>query len=259
MGDDMERTFYIPHERLLEKHATIPEDVKRKRFEAICKAITRESGNAVNVQYEIQDNRTIRFTIQGTMDQIGIAIGLLERHLTKERCQDRRALPQNVAPLTVDNLRQHNHTMMEQREFACQACQNVWWRKVFSYKPVSRCNRCHVRYDAVPRDRVFGWGKFRCHCGNVFFGRAQAGVPSICFQCRASVLPDVDSIGPMQHNGPRQYTRNRHACDLCNNGRIQPCPGYNRVLCPSLPHISTGSTASTFLTQQSHAYNDPLN
>ncbi|XP_038047206.1 shiftless antiviral inhibitor of ribosomal frameshifting protein homolog [Patiria miniata] len=259
MGDDMERTFHIPVEKLLDKHTTVSEDVKRKRIKAICTAITIESGSAITVQYDIHDNGTISFRIHGPMDKISIVIGLLERHLKQERRQERSTLPKNVAPLTVDNLRTHNHTMMEKREFACQPCQNVWWRKVFSYKPVSKCSRCHVLYNAVPMDKVFGWGKFTCHCGNVFFGRAQAGVPSICYQCHASVLPDVGSIGPMRINGPRQNTRNRHACDLCDNGRIQPCPGYNKVLCPSVRHVSTGSTASTFLTQSSYAYREPMN
>jgi len=33
---------------------------------------------------------------------------------------------------------------------------------------VSRRFGCHERYDALPRDKEYGWAKFNCHCGNEF-------------------------------------------------------------------------------------------
>ncbi|XP_033628871.1 shiftless antiviral inhibitor of ribosomal frameshifting protein homolog [Asterias rubens] len=259
MGDDMQRIFYIPEEKLLDKHSNIPQAQAETQIASICKAIRHESNNSVTVQHDMQANRTVRFTIQGQMDRIQVAMGILERRLTKERRQDQLTLPQNVVALTIDNLRAHNQATTKQRQFACGPCQNIWWRKVFVYKPVSRCNRCHVRYDPVPLEQMYGWGRFSCpQCKNVFWGRAQYGVASVCYGCQTMVLPDADSIG-MSRPGNRRFTGNIHACAACNNGAIRPCPAYNRVLYPSTPHVSTGSTASTFLTQQSHDYRDPMN
>lgn len=36
---------------------------------------------------------------------------------------------------------------------------------------VSKCKRCNVRYDAIPRHREWGWAEFACNninCGHVF-------------------------------------------------------------------------------------------
>ncbi|XP_072035135.1 shiftless antiviral inhibitor of ribosomal frameshifting protein homolog isoform X2 [Amphiura filiformis] len=265
---DFERSFYIPSERLSDKFADNTRDTGRNRIEAICKAITTEASNGVTLDFAVMANGTVRFTLRGTQDTVQVGVGLLERRLTTERKQETRSLPDGITALTVENLRRHNQHLVEQRQFACQPCQKVWWRKVFSYKEVSKCARCHVRYDAIQKDREYGWGRYVCpNCGHVFWGRAKAGVPAPCHQCSTMVLPA--HIGPLPisptqvlpaHIGPVprdsnvfRRTNYRHACARCDNGRIRPCPSFALLQVTSMVHQSTGSTVSTFLTQRSDA------
>ncbi|XP_072035137.1 shiftless antiviral inhibitor of ribosomal frameshifting protein homolog isoform X4 [Amphiura filiformis] len=250
---DFERSFYIPSERLSDKFADNTRDTGRNRIEAICKAITTEASNGVTLDFAVMANGTVRFTLRGTQDTVQVGVGLLERRLTTERKQETRSLPDGITALTVENLRRHNQHLVEQRQFACQPCQKVWWRKVFSYKEVSKCARCHVRYDAIQKDREYGWGRYVCpNCGHVFWGRAKAGVPAPCHQCSTMVLPA--HIGPVpRDSNVFRRTNYRHACARCDNGRIRPCPSFALLQVTSMVHQSTGSTVSTFLTQRSDA------
>ncbi|KAI8777657.1 UPF0515 protein C19orf66, partial [Biomphalaria glabrata] len=49
-----------------------------------------------------------------------------------------------------------------ERLFACVTCNRSWWKKVPYRKEVSRCKKCLVRYDAIPKEREWGIGVFHC-------------------------------------------------------------------------------------------------
>ena len=116
--------------------------------------------------------------------------------------------------------------------------------------PFSIC-RCKKRYNAIPSNLEYGWGTYRCaQCGKIFYGRAQRGTPAPCFRCSHETYPE--NIGPKPQEADGR--RGRHACAACDNGRIRPCPNYRPVLVASTLHVSTGSTASTFLTQNTDVW-----
>ncbi len=87
--------------------------------------------------------------------------------------------------LTEAVLRQHNllHDLRELREFACLRCKHFWWRSVLIMKPVSTCNRCHKRYDALPRDKLFGIGRYICQNSHTFFRFCHATLSYRCMKC----------------------------------------------------------------------------
>ena len=134
--------------------------------------------------------------------------------------------------LTRKTLQEHDRqTSTEVRQFNCRYCRNTWWRVVPSNKPVSRCNDCHRRYDAVPQNDEYGVGRFTCTdklCGNVFYLRCDPSDTAFCPQCEAVVSE------PHIHPKYNKY-----------------CPAYWLwALVPdSTPHISTGSTVETWLSQ----------
>ncbi|XP_071502661.1 shiftless antiviral inhibitor of ribosomal frameshifting protein-like [Diadema antillarum] len=240
-----ERRHRIGRERI--KYRTAANEPDQDKIRAVCRAIERESGS-LGVRFVVRQNGTTEFTVRGSENQNELALRLIHIRLKGEPMPEPPAV---VVPLSVENVEQHNMQLSDRREFACRQCAKVWWRKVFEYKPVSRCPRCHVRYDPIPKEREFGWGKYRCpNCGNVFTGRAQAGVPAPCFKCNQMVQPA--EIGPKPSTDDRdRRPRGRHACEACNNGHIRPCPSYSNIPYFSVPHESTGSTVSTFLTQKS--------
>ncbi|KAK0052765.1 UPF0515 protein [Biomphalaria pfeifferi] len=92
------------------------------------------------------------------------------------------------------------------RQFGCKECQRSWWRKVPLRKEVSTCHVCKTRYDAIPRDKEWGWGMFYCdgeNCGEEFQGFAVMGMTkSMCHRCGYYVL--VDHIIP-----PNKFSRNK--------------------------------------------------
>ena len=157
----------------------------------------------------------------------------------------------NPILLTKEALREHERltTPKELRQFACRPCENVWWRVVLSIKAVSRCNRCKVRYDALPREKEYGIGRFICpndKCGNVFYGRCHADSKWKCRECETIVSKPY--IHPSNEQRYRSKSRVRpHYCDECEgHGK---CRLLNRVLYASTPHVSTGSTIDTWLSQ----------
>lgn len=176
------------------------------------------------------------------------------------------------------------------RLFACGPCDSVWWSRIPSRKPVSKCRRCRRRVDAIARDREWGWASFRCpQCQREFGGFCGIWVPSPCFTCGFVVLPYVikppnkergdggggfGGGGGRGGGGPHQL---RHRCDAPNcsgrpQGRDRGHPihfarpdglpmtcvhpqtrralGQPLVVIPSNPHDSTGSTVATFLSQE---------
>ncbi|CAL1528723.1 unnamed protein product, partial [Lymnaea stagnalis] len=50
----------------------------------------------------------------------------------------------------------------EMHQFACETCQRSWWKSVPCANPVSKCYKCRMRFEPIPRDREWGIGKFQC-------------------------------------------------------------------------------------------------
>ena len=166
----------------------------------------------------------------------------------RSRTKLAQADPATPHLLTREALRKHDIATgtCELREFACAPCDNVWWRVVSTYKLVSRCKECKIRYDALPRELEFGIGLFTCGCGNDFKSKCTAQTTCPCYNC--SALVSKPFIHPKFNRTPGKRTSHRkHYCDKCHGmGR---CPTFKRVIYPSKPHDSTGSTESTFLSQ----------
>ncbi|XP_052795420.1 shiftless antiviral inhibitor of ribosomal frameshifting protein homolog [Mya arenaria] len=165
----------------------------------------------------------------------------------------------------------------EIRQFTCQECDNMWWRKVPTRKPVGRCHLCWGKFDPLPRNKEFGWAKFICVCGNEFhafgamdifaLGHGMSGKSkSMCYVCMQTLCEPVEILPPlrgrMRENG-RARRRYTHRCTAYNcYNRYDPAPGEpvvpvcvhpnsleHKVIEPSPDHVSTGSTVKTFLTQ----------
>eukprot|EP00105_Crassostrea_gigas_P012600 XP_011428649.2 PREDICTED: repressor of yield of DENV protein homolog [Crassostrea gigas] len=91
------------------------------------------------------------------------------------------------------------------RQFACDACDNVWWRRVPRHKPVSKCDSCHRIFHPIPEDEEYGWATFRCDCGSEFSGYGQVNITrSECYSCHSMAL--AVSIRPPER---RKYGRTR--------------------------------------------------
>nr|XP_022335015.1 repressor of yield of DENV protein homolog [Crassostrea virginica] len=146
------------------------------------------------------------------------------------------------------------------RQFACGPCDKMWWRRVPSRKAVSKCFRCRKRFDAVPRDNEWGVAEFTCECENVFRGYGQMNNTYCpCYVCHRMVQPSK-ILPKTRGHGYRRNTR-AHSCYAGNcynraDGQIipdticvHPKSLGHRVVTPSDPHTSTGSTVNTFLTQ----------
>ncbi|XP_071823304.1 shiftless antiviral inhibitor of ribosomal frameshifting protein-like [Apostichopus japonicus] len=253
MGD--ETTLLIAEENLLQRFHTDDIAANNRRIHAICRAVENEENDAVDITFEIHENGTVRCSFRGTLERINRARSLLEYKLTGGRQHDMDPI-EGLVPLNVANLQQLDRELSELRQFGCHGCNRSWWKKVFTYKPVSHCPKCSVCYNCVPRGQERGWGRYVCqHCGNTFSGFAVAGTPAPCFRCGNEVLPE--RIGPRPQFNDHGHHRYTHACAACDNGRIRPCPARS-VLVFSDPHECAGSTASTFMTQASDAgiYND---
>jgi len=98
------------------------------------------------------------------------------------------------------------------RLFACQACDKYWWLRVPDRKTVSKCSRCKVRYDAVPRAKEWGKAQFKCNqCSREFSGFCGIWVSSPCYQCQTPVKPFCITP-PSKDPGPRR-SNNVHRCN----------------------------------------------
>lgn len=100
----------------------------------------------------------------------------------------------NLVLLTEEALRKHDIRHMtgpcDLRQFGCGPCDHSWWRIVPSNKMVSRCRECRIRYDALPRDKEFGIGRFQCTkplCKRQFFAKCQATDTRRCRKCKTPV------------------------------------------------------------------------
>ncbi|BFY97942.1 hypothetical protein BsWGS_00982 [Bradybaena similaris] len=100
------------------------------------------------------------------------------------------------------------------RQFVCGDCKRSWWKRVPLRKEVSKCRRCNVKYDPLPREHESGIGSFKCPCGNEFTGFASMGETiSECYQCGAKV--PVDCMIPPRRNRERK-SRKPHSCNGVN-------------------------------------------
>ncbi|KAJ8254029.1 hypothetical protein COCON_G00206410 [Conger conger] len=175
-------------------------------------------------------------------------------------------------PLTQENLRmfdqaQHSHTPSELHQFACQACDTDWWRRVPQRKRVSRCRRCKRKYDPVPAHKMWGIAEFHClTCQRVFRGFGCMDVGSPCYSCRSLVIPLRILPPRRRQTGVGPGRQNPHSClaEDCYNRQEPHVPGTEcvhprsrqrnskpRVVNPSPAHVSTGSTVNTCLSQAS--------
>lgn len=157
--------------------------------------------------------------------------------------------------LTEEALRQHDMltTPTELRQFACRDCDQVWWRVVLSIKMVSRCKGCVRKYDALPRHKEYGIGRFTCpECTHVFYSRCHANTSCPCYECGCVVSKPYVHPGN-KLNAALNKSNRKHSCDLCHG--MGKCPNYKRVVYASLLHVSTCSSVNTWLSQPD--YNDP--
>jgi hypothetical protein len=155
-------------------------------------------------------------------------------------CPPNRNPSSSSAPLTAAALRQHNKRFLELRQFGCLKCYRTWWKNVDAYKPVSRCGRCRIRYDAIPVADEHGYGTFDCSCGHQWTNRKSKGMlQQDCKKCGARVT--ASRIGPAPRTGARK-TRSKHSCDGCKTGACR------FIFVASNPHQSSGSTVSTSLS-----------
>ena len=103
--------------------------------------------------------------------------------------------------LTVEALEAHDLKTtkgpVELRQFACLPCYRKWWRTVLKTKPISRCKggTCGgQRYDALPKDKEFGIGRFICpneNCKRLFYAHCEASRELECRRCKTLIKPHV--------------------------------------------------------------------
>ena len=124
------------------------------------------------------------------------------------------------------------------RQFACANCNHPWWANVPRTKPVSTCKICHVRYDALERDKEFGIGRFMClDCDHAFYARCEATEFHVCYRCHKLAGPPY--INP-RFKGRKGYTYEKG---------VGAPPETFKILNASTPHESTGSTIESFVTE----------
>jgi len=199
--------------------------------------------------------------------------------------------------MTVQALEDHDVKVAKEptelRQFACLPCNRKWWRTVLKTKKVSRCigGVCsNQRYEALPREKEFGIGRFLCpNCEREFYGYCEAMDKKKCRKCGTNASPphihpkwikrvrkrrqqqrklnpnaEIFTHAPPTRAlgaGPQFYPVSEFDDDLSSFEALNvssPPPPYEAqptlpkrrtIFNPSLPHLSTGSTISTFLSQ----------
>lgn len=176
------------------------------------------------------------------------------------------------------NLARLNRIGQEIRLYACIDCDNVWWRRVPTRKPVSRCHGCRTKYDPIPREEEWGLGQFRCVCGHEFKAFAMMDLrllrngytgksKSLCHKCYSALCEPMRILPPEKHvrGGKGRRRAPRHSCTApnCYNRRMPGSPNEPIVFVCVHPnswshkvhgdgsarHASSGSTVNTFLPQ----------
>ena len=137
-------------------------------------------------------------------------------------------------------------------------------------KKVSRCRECHIRYDALPRDKEFGVGRFTCtkpSCKRVFFAKCKATDILPCRKCMTIVKnPYIHPRWRKRSYTPASRSRSRKGRSL-NPSAATFVPRSQRRVEPSfepappLTLPSTGSSSylpsSTNKPQLGQAQSDP--
>ena len=189
--------------------------------------------------------------------------------------------------LTEAALERHNLKTgaTELREFACGPCDRFWWRVVLITKPVSRCLRCKVKYNCLPRQKEFGIGRYICQnktCNQrSFFQRCEASQAMKCRNCNCLVYnPYIHPKFLKSRQERRPLDPQTKAFELPPPSSIPLPTGVNpslsaglitlppsarvritrvkkkNVINASTRHVSTGSTVDTFITQGTSVVSD---
>lgn len=141
-------------------------------------------------------------------------------------------------PLTEGNLAAFDRKQREVRQFGCGPCKYTWWKLVDRIKPVSRCTRCRIRYDPVPVDQQFGYGRFVCECGHTWTNMSSSNtLQQKCFACGKMVSLQKFAEPPSVKRASTSGLK--HSCAGCATGACR----FRFI--PSIIHDSTGSTNST--------------
>jgi hypothetical protein len=164
--------------------------------------------------------------------------------------------PKSKGPLalTSANLKKKDELEKKYFLFACGACNKYFWKRVYVYKPVSRHADCSVdknqKWEAVPRDKVFGKGKFECSkCGRRWTSpKATYFTKQPCARC-----PDQWEL-PLGITKPNERPFSggsrsgfKHHCELCDTGVCTALDKLKRQF-HAIPHESTGSTLPTIIS-----------
>ncbi|GFR71164.1 repressor of yield of DENV protein homolog [Elysia marginata] len=127
------------------------------------------------------------------------------------------------------------------RQFACKDCLKSWWRRVPARKQVSKCHRCHQKYDCIPRNREWGTALFACECGNEFYGfGVMSQTQRVCHVCRTFVYPS--RVFPPRKDDVQERRHDPFRFEII----------ATNIRFASKRHVSTGSTVSTYLTGGSY-------
>ncbi|BFZ01080.1 hypothetical protein BsWGS_04119 [Bradybaena similaris] len=107
----------------------------------------------------------------------------------------------------------------EDMQFACESCNRMWWRRVPRRKQVSKCYRCRIKYDAIPREHQWGYGEFECPMGHTFRGFGIMGrTKSKCYRCNMTRDADIMFIIPPKKRDEdmERPRRHKHNCNGVN-------------------------------------------
>ncbi|XP_060062803.1 shiftless antiviral inhibitor of ribosomal frameshifting protein homolog [Ylistrum balloti] len=150
-------------------------------------------------EHDWNDGQVISFIQENEPATVRQSIQRLSENEIKEIQSDR-----NIARNLAEGI------ATQRRLFSCESCDRFWWRKVPERKLVSKCHRCHVKYEPVPVENEWGWAIFSCECGNEFSGHGQWQVGSECYKCGSEAF--ATEIRPPVYRRTRR-TRSRHSCN----------------------------------------------